>query len=54
MILQSVLALVSGIAVGVLFKFIKLPVPAPPFIGIIGVVGIFLGAQMVLAFSNFL
>ena len=54
MILQIVLALVSGIVVGVLFKFIKLPVPAPPFIGIIGVVGIFLGAQIVSAFTSFL
>lgn len=53
MILQIVLALIGGLLVGILFKFIKLPVPAPPFIGIIGVVGIFIGAQIVLGVSKF-
>lgn len=44
---QIVLSLIGGLLVGILFKFIKLPVPAPPFIGIVGVIGIFLGAQFV-------
>lgn len=40
------MSLLGGLIVGVLFKFIKLPVPAPPLIGIVGVVGIFLGAEI--------
>ncbi|MBD1221102.1 XapX domain-containing protein [Virgibacillus halodenitrificans] len=47
--LQIVLSLIGGLLVGILFKFIKLPVPAPPLIGIVGVIGIFLGAQLVTA-----
>lgn len=42
-----IMSLLGGLIVGVLFKFIKLPVPAPPFIGIVGVIGIFLGAEIV-------
>ncbi|AHN21955.1 DUF1427 family protein [Lysinibacillus sphaericus] len=45
--LQIILSFIGGLLVGILFKFIKLPVPAPPLIGIVGVVGIFLGAELV-------
>ncbi|MFJ7666963.1 XapX domain-containing protein [Lysinibacillus sp. NPDC097195] len=47
--LQIVLSFIGGLLVGILFKFIKLPVPAPPLIGIVGVIGIFLGAELVKA-----
>ncbi|TMN22126.1 DUF1427 family protein [Lentibacillus cibarius] len=50
--LEIVLSLIGGLLVGILFKFIKLPVPAPPLIGIVGVVGIFLGAQLINAVFN--
>jgi XapX domain-containing protein len=38
------LALLAGIIVGIVFKSIKLPLPAPPVMaGIVGIVGIYLG-----------
>ena len=40
------LALVAGVLVGVIFKAIKLPLPAPPVLaGIIGILGIYLGGM---------
>ncbi len=43
-ILESLKALLAGLIVGVLFAAIKLPIPAPSaFIGIIGIIGIYLG-----------
>lgn len=39
-----ILALVAGIAVGILFKFLKLPLPAPPvFSAVLGVFGVYFG-----------
>ena len=36
----------AGGAVGLLFAFLKLPIPAPPVLsGIMGIVGVYLGAQ---------
>jgi XapX domain-containing protein len=41
---EVLLALVAGIAVGILFKFLKLPLPAPPvFSAVMGVVGVWSG-----------
>lgn len=41
------LSLAVGIAVGVIFRALKLPVPAPPAIeGVMGIVGIFLGYKV--------
>lgn len=38
------LALLAGILVGVLFKFLKLPLPAPPVLtGVIGIFGVYFG-----------
>lgn len=42
------LALLTGLAVGVLFALLRLPVPAPPTLaGVAGIVGIFLGFILV-------
>lgn len=42
------LALVTGLAVGAVFKMAKLPIPAPSALeGVVGIVGIYLGAQLV-------
>ncbi|MDP4162199.1 MAG: XapX domain-containing protein [Bacillota bacterium] len=39
-----ILATVAGIAVGILFKFLKLPLPAPPvFSAVLGVFGVYFG-----------
>ena len=41
---EVLLATTTGIAVGVLFAFLKLPVPAPASLaGVMGIVGIFIG-----------
>lgn len=38
------LALVAGLLVGILFKFLKLPIPAPPVLtGVIGIFGVYFG-----------
>lgn len=44
---EILLALFAGFIVGVLFSFLKLPIPAPPVLsGIMGIVGVYLGAQI--------
>lgn len=41
---EVLLALIAGVIVGIVFKFIKLPLPAPPVLpGVIGIVGVYLG-----------
>jgi XapX domain-containing protein len=38
------MATLTGLAVGVLFSFLKLPLPAPPTLaGVMGIVGMFVG-----------
>jgi len=45
--MQVVLATLTGFTVGALFKFVEIPIPAPPNLaGIMGIVGIFLGFQV--------
>ncbi|MBB5174122.1 XapX domain-containing protein [Texcoconibacillus texcoconensis] len=41
---ESILAVLAGLIVGIIFGVIRLPVPAPPaFPGIMGILGIYLG-----------
>ncbi|MEW9051284.1 MAG: DUF1427 family protein [Neobacillus sp.] len=41
---EVVLALLAGLIVGILFKFMKLPLPAPPvFSAVVGVFGVYFG-----------
>jgi XapX domain-containing protein len=43
----TLLALLTGIVVGVIFSYLKFPLPAPPTMsGIAGVIGIFTGAKI--------
>ncbi|MBD1221103.1 XapX domain-containing protein [Virgibacillus halodenitrificans] len=37
------LSLAGGLVVGILFSLVNLPLPAPPLVGIFGMVGIYLG-----------
>ena len=38
------LALIAGLIVGIVFKFMKLPLPAPPvFSAVVGVFGVYFG-----------
>jgi len=44
--IEILIALAVGMVVGILFSACKLPLPAPPAIaGVVGIVGIYLGAQ---------
>jgi XapX domain-containing protein len=42
-----VLALCTGVAVGIVFGLVKLPSPAPPLLGLIGLIGMFAGQRLV-------
>jgi XapX domain-containing protein len=45
--MQNILSLLGGLIVGVLFSTIKLPIPAPPTLsGLLGIVGVYLGYQL--------
>jgi len=41
------LALFTGVAVGVVFSLVKLPSPAPPLLGLVGLAGMFAGQRLV-------
>ena len=44
----ALFALVTGLLTGALFRFVHVPIPAPPELpGVLGIVGIFLGYQLV-------
>jgi XapX domain-containing protein len=40
------LAFGTGLAVGVVLSLVRLPSPAPPFVGLIGLVGMFTGQRL--------
>jgi XapX domain-containing protein len=46
------LALGTGLAVGVVFSLVKLPSPAPPLLGLIGLIGMFAGQRLVPLISS--
>ncbi len=49
------IALAVGIVIGAIFKALKLPVPVPrDFAGILGVMGMFIGALLVDLFTKFI
>lgn len=53
MIRLTILALVTGVITGIVFTFLKLPLPAPPAIpGIAGILGIFLGSKAIEYIKN--
>jgi XapX domain-containing protein len=44
---EIILSIVAGIAVGILFRFLKLPIPAPPVLsGVLGIFGVYIGGLM--------
>jgi len=47
MVTTNLLALGAGLSVGLLFSWLKLPLPAPPTLtGILGAFGVFLGSVL--------
>ncbi|TKI06111.1 XapX domain-containing protein [Martelella alba] len=46
--MQLLYALACGVSVGMLFGWLKLPLPAPPTLtGIVGAAGVFLGSVII-------
>ncbi|WP_247728257.1 XapX domain-containing protein [Halovivax limisalsi] len=44
----AALALLTGLLTGGLFRFLSIPIPAPPELpGLLGIVGLFLGYRLV-------
>ncbi|MFC3959832.1 XapX domain-containing protein [Halovivax cerinus] len=44
----AVLALLTGVLTGGFFRFLSIPIPAPPELpGLLGIVGLFLGYKLV-------
>ncbi|BFT74680.1 MULTISPECIES: DUF1427 family protein [Paenibacillus] len=43
---SMLLALATGIVIGVVFQSLKIPSPAPPFLGLLGLLGMFLGQRL--------
>ncbi|MRI34772.1 XapX domain protein [Endozoicomonas sp. OPT23] len=42
---EVLIAMVTGLMVGLLFSALKLPIPAPPVLpGVMGIVGVYLGS----------
>ena len=42
---EVIIATLTGFAVGLLFSFLRLPIPAPPVLpGVTGIVGVYLGS----------
>lgn len=46
------LSLAGGLVVGILFSIVNLPLPAPPLVGIFGMVGIYLGGVLMDSLYN--
>lgn len=45
---EIVLSLLAGMFVGIVFKFLRLPLPAPPvFSAVLGVFGVYFGGKLV-------
>ncbi|WP_254767789.1 XapX domain-containing protein [Salinilacihabitans rarus] len=44
----TVLALATGLLTGALFRFLNVPIPAPPELpGVMGIVGIYVGYKLI-------
>ncbi|WP_226481801.1 XapX domain-containing protein [Natrinema amylolyticum] len=44
----TILALLTGLLTGALFRFLNVPIPAPPELpGIMGIVGIYVGYKVI-------
>lgn len=48
--LEIIKATIAGMACGIIFSLLKLPIPAPPVLaGVMGIVGVFLGYVIISA-----
>ncbi|WP_186577982.1 DUF1427 family protein [Aquibacillus kalidii] len=45
---ELILSLLAGLVIGIVFKLLRLPLPAPPVLaGVIGIFGVFCGGVLV-------
>ncbi|TYP73406.1 DUF1427 family protein [Paenibacillus methanolicus] len=44
---SMLLALGTGIVIGIVFQSLRIPSPAPPFLGLLGLLGMFLGQRLI-------
>lgn len=45
---EIILSIIAGLIVGVIFKLLKLPIPAPPVLpAVLGIFGLYLGGKLV-------
>ncbi|AFC29200.1 hypothetical protein PM3016_2312 [Paenibacillus mucilaginosus 3016] len=44
---SMLLALGTGLVIGLVFQSLRIPSPAPPFLGLLGLLGMFLGQNAV-------
>ncbi|MBM4761173.1 DUF1427 family protein [Bacillus sp. B15-48] len=45
---ELILSVLAGMIIGVVFKFMKLPLPAPPVLaGVLGIFGVYIGGVLV-------
>ena len=51
---EVILALFAGWCIGVIFQWLKLPLPAPPLMGLVGALGIICGAWSIDKLKDFL
>lgn len=52
---EVILAFFVGLLIGIIFKFVKLPVPVPHGLaGLVGLIGMFVGANVLETFTNFI
>jgi XapX domain-containing protein len=51
---EFILSLIAGWIVGVLFGWLKLPLPAPPLMGFVGALGILFDAWSIEQLKHFL
>jgi XapX domain-containing protein len=54
MMKEFILSLVAGWIIGVFFGWLKLPLPAPPLMGLVGAFGILLGSWSIEQLKNLL
>lgn len=50
---EIIKSLLAGLACGIVFSLLKLPIPAPPVVaGVVGIIGVFLGYVLISHFRG--
>ncbi|GLX70992.1 XapX domain-containing protein [Paenibacillus glycanilyticus] len=46
-LVSMILAFAAGTVIGVVFQSLKIPSPAPPFLGLLGLAGMYIGQRLI-------